>query len=79
LQQLALPEHDGQLVLDAPAGVTAASGRLGGADEAAQRRHTPTEQHPADDERGGERDRGGRRSYEPLTLRISALIAGTTS
>ena len=75
LKQLALPEHDFDLVLHPPRGVRGAIVRLCLEDEPRQEPRPPREEPAADDREHGECDG----SYEPRTFRSSALIAGTIS
>ena len=78
-QQQLLPEHDRQLVAGAALDVATARRRLRGAEQPRELRDAASGERPADYERGAEQDRGDGRGYVPLTFRISAEIAGTTS
>ncbi len=79
LQELALAEHDRHLVARPDGVVTGAVSRLGGADECGQPRGAAACERPADHQRAGQRHNLIRRDYVPLTFRISAAIAGSTS
>jgi hypothetical protein len=81
LEQLALPEHVGQLVAHPPPRLAAARRGRAEPQQADEERGAAGEQQPADRDRRGERDRGERRggpAYVSLAFRIAALIAGTT-
>ena len=75
LQQLALAEHDLDLVLDAPRHVRRTIVRLALQNEPRQEPRPPREEPTADDDE----HREGECAYEPRTFRSSALIAGTIS
>ncbi len=75
LQQLALAEHDFDLVLHPPRHVRGPIVRLALKNESRQEPRPPREEPAAHDDEHGERDR----AYVPRTFRSSALIAGTIS
>jgi hypothetical protein len=75
LQELALGEHDFDLVPDAPRHIRGTIVRLALENEPRQEPRAPREKPATDDGEHGKRNR----AYEPRTFRSSALIAGTIS
>ena len=79
LEQLALAEHDLRLVADAPRQVVEALGGLAHAHEVHEQLRPASEQHAADGERRGERQRSHQHVYGERALLSSSVMAGTIS